>query len=423
MNSIYFGIDLGKKNTILSFFDDSKKEPESVSTIMGSKEYQIPTVIAKRIGIEQWFYGKEAKEILQIGNVSEIFDLVSKALNDEEVILDDKNYKARDLFCMYLNYLLSISGLPYTKEYNSFLIITVPTLSTDVIELCSLIAKNLDIDENHIFIIDYMEAFYYYALNQEKETYLKNVILFECDSEEVKYDIMTLNREKSPIYVDVKSGIKMLQGEKKDTAFYNIVTNMDALRNSSSVYLVGEGFDGGWMQDSMKYLLSGRRVFIGKNLYSKGACFYGYIKNENIPWNYFYIGNNELKLSVSLKVTENNEMKFYVLQKMGENWFKSKSECEVILIGDNEIDFWVQRVNKRENKIEKIVLTELPKRETATTRLKISSKAVSDKEVVVNISDLGFGEISPSSGLKWKYKIKVDSVDAVSYTHLTLPTN
>ncbi len=411
MNSIYFGIDLGKKNTILSFFDDSKKEPESVSTIMGSKEYQIPTVIAKRIGIEQWFYGKEAKEILQIGNVSEIFDLVSKALNDEEVILDDKNYKARDLFCMYLNYLLSISGLPYTKEYNSFLIITVPTLSTDVIELCSLIAKNLNIDENHIFIIDYMEAFYYYALNQEKETYLKNVILFECDSEEVKYDIMTLNREKSPIYVDVKSGIKMLQGEKKDTAFYNIVTNMDALRNSSSVYLVGEGFDGGWMQDSMKYLLSGRRVFIGKNLYSKGACFYGYIKNENIPWNYFYIGNNELKLSVSLKVTENNEMKFYVLQKMGENWFKSKSECEVILIGDNEIDFWVQRVNKRENKIEKIVLTELPKRETATTRLKISSKAVSDKEVVVNISDLGFGEISPSSGLKWKYKIKVDSVD------------
>lgn len=411
MNSIYFGIDLGKKNTILSFFDDSKKEPESVSTIMGSKEYQIPTVIAKRIGIEQWFYGKEAKEILQIGNVSEIFDLVSKALNDEEVILDDKNYKARDLFCMYLNYLLSISGLPYTKEYNSFLIITVPTLSTDVIELCSLIAKNLDIDENHIFIIDYMEAFYYYALNQEKETYLKNVILFECDSEEVKYDIMTLNREKSPIYVDVKSGIKMLQGEKKDTAFYNIVTNMDVLRNSSSVYLVGEGFDGGWMQDSMKYLLSGRRVFIGKNLYSKGACFYGYIKNENIPWNYFYIGNNELKLSVSLKVTENNEMKFYVLQKMGENWFKSKSECEVILIGDNEIDFWVQRVNKRENKIEKIVLTELPKRETATTRLKISSKAVSDKEVVVNISDLGFGEISPSSGLKWKYKIKVDSVD------------
>lgn len=411
MNSIYFGIDLGKKNTILSFFDDSKKEPESVSTIMGSKEYQIPTVIAKRIGIEQWFYGKEAKEILQIGNVSEIFDLVSKALNDEEVILDDKNYKARDLFCMYLNYLLSISGLPYTKEYNSFLIITVPTLSTDVIELCSLIAKNLDIDENHIFIIDYMEAFYYYALNQKKETYLKNVILFECDSEEVKYDIMTLNREKSPIYVDVKSGIKMLQGEKKDTAFYNIVTNMDVLRNSSSVYLVGEGFDGGWMQDSMKYLLSGRRVFIGKNLYSKGACFYGYIKNENIPWNYFYIGNNELKLSVSLKVTENNEMKFYVLQKMGENWFKSKSECEVILIGDNEIDFWVQRVNKRENKIEKIVLTELPKRETATTRLKISSKAVSDKEVVVNISDLGFGEISPSSGLKWKYKIKVDSVD------------
>lgn len=415
MNSIYFGIDLGKKNTILSFFDDSKKEPESVSTIMGSKEYQIPTVIAKRIGIEQWFYGKEAKEILQIGNVSEIFDLVSKALNDEEVILDDKNYKARDLFCMYLNYLLSISGLPYTKEYNSFLIITVPTLSTDVIELCSLIAKNLDIDENHIFIIDYMEAFYYYALNQEKETYLKNVILFECDSEEVKYDIMTLNREKSPIYVDVKSGIKMLQGEKKDTAFYNIVTNMDALRNSSSVYLVGEGFDGGWMQDSMKYLLSGRRVFIGKNLYSKGACFYGYIKNENIPWNYFYIGNNELKLSVSLKVTENNEMKFYVLQKMGENWFKSKSECEVILIGDNEIDFWVQRVNKRENKIEKIVLTELPKRETATTRLKISSKAVSDKEVVVNISDLGFGEISPSSGLKWKYKIKVDSVDEEIY--------
>lgn len=411
MDSIYFGIDLGEKNTIVSFYDGKSKDPTSVSVVMGRSEYKMPTMIAKREGIEQWFYGRDAKDIMYSDTVIEVSNLYSKAINNEEVIIEDKKYIARDLLAMFIKYFLSLTYLPYYKNKNTYVIITVPILSTDVIEMCSYIARKLDIEETHLFIIDYMEAFYFYALNQEKETFDKNVVLFECDSEEVKYDVLSLDKNETPINVNVKCGVKTLVGEKKDIGFYNIIKNMSDIDNASSIYLVGDGFDGGWLKDSMKYLLNGRRVFIGKNLYSKGACFYGHIKNDNIPWNYYYMGSNELKLNVSLKVTEDNEKKFYVLQHMGESWFKNKSELEVILIGDKEIDFWIQKFDNRVEKIKKVVLKGLPDRKSGTTRLKILSKAVSDREIIVSIIDLGFGEIAPSSGLKWEYRINMEELN------------
>jgi hypothetical protein len=52
-------------------------------------------------------------------------------------------------------------------------------------------------------------------------------------------------------------------------------------------------------------------------------------------------------------------------------------------------------------------LDSLPDREEGTTRLRISAKAVSDREVEIVIKDLGFGEISPGSGKSFTHKISL----------------
>lgn len=63
-------------------------------------------------------------------------------------------------------------------------------------------------------------------------------------------------------------------GEEKDEAFARLLTNCFANRSVSSVYLVGDGFDGEWMKQSLAVLCRGRRAFLGQNLFPKGHAIW-----------------------------------------------------------------------------------------------------------------------------------------------------
>ncbi|MBP5265198.1 MAG: hypothetical protein J6Z06_00035, partial [Lachnospiraceae bacterium] len=155
------------------------------------------------------------------------------------------------------------------------------------------------------------------------------------------------------------------------------------------------------------HLCQGRRVFLGKNLYSKGACYAGAIKDGTRDWPFIYIGDNEWKLNLSLKVSDQNEMKFLNLVNAGDNWYESHGECEVILEGSPEIEIWVQRLDNRQSRVEVLELTDLPKRESRMTRLRISAKASSDKQILIEIKDLGFGELAPASNKTWSHTVTI----------------
>ena len=47
-NSYYIGIDLNDSYAMVSYFQQNMKEPETVSTVAGSEEFQIPLVLARR---------------------------------------------------------------------------------------------------------------------------------------------------------------------------------------------------------------------------------------------------------------------------------------------------------------------------------------------------------------------------------------
>ena len=170
--------------------------------------------------------------------------------------------------------------------------------------------------------------------------------------------------------------------------------------------------DGEWMKESLSFLCKGRRVFMGKNLYSKGACYAAArkcMKTEN-SWQFVYMGDNEMKVNVSLKVQRQGKTELLTLINAGDNWYETVGECEVLLDGSNEIDFWLQLPNSKEAQIEKLTLADLPKRPPRTTRLRIKAQPVSDMEVKIKIKDLGFGEIFKSSDKTWEYMMSLGAV-------------
>lgn len=195
-----------------------------------------------------------------------------------------------------------------------------------------------------------------------------------------------------------------MNADSRDENFLGILKDCFRGHIVSSVYLTGDGFDGDWMKQSVAFLCQGRRAFVGKNLYSKGACYAALCSEQQENWDYVYLGDNEMKVNVSLKVRNMGKAEFYTLISAGDNWYETQGMCEVILAGTPEIDFWLQPPGSREAKVEKLKLLDLPERPDKATRLRITAKPVSDTKVWIQIRDLGFGELFKSSDKVWDYR-------------------
>ena len=60
----YIGMELGNEWTQVSRYHRNLPEPETISTIVGTELYQIPTAICKRKATGKWCLGEEASRAL-----------------------------------------------------------------------------------------------------------------------------------------------------------------------------------------------------------------------------------------------------------------------------------------------------------------------------------------------------------------------
>lgn len=403
----YLGIDISARSTVLSIYKSNMDEPATVSTILGEENYSIPTVLAKRYGMGQWFFGDEAISKSRTKEAMLVDDLYTLALKNEEVFVDGESFQARELMVIYFNKLFAIPGPMAAMGDIEKLVVCVDQVNLEVMELMNYIISRLSIDSNRLMLIDRNECFYFYALSQRPELFLYSVALFDYSGSNMISCVLNRNQTTRPqmITLDVVNHGEIT--DNRDEKFDEIIADTFGSTLFSSVYLVGDGFDGEWMKVSLARLCKGRKVFMGKNLYSKGACYAGYTKDGKRDWPFIYIGDNDLKLNLSIKILENNVMKFFTLIDAGQSWYDAKGECEVILDGEPELEFYIQRPESREAHTEVLELTDMPKRENRTTRLRIEASPISDVAVSIVITDLGFGEISPSSGKSWEHTISI----------------
>ena len=403
-NGIYYGIDIGEKSTLLSYFRKDMEEPVTVSTQLGAEVYQIPTILAKKRGVGQWFFGNDAIRQVQLSMAVGVDGLLEKARNKEYVLIDTEEYPAEDLLLIFLKKLLIMqgraSGIPVAK-----LVITVETLDEVAIALFTVLATRMGLNTDQVLLVDHRECFYYYALSQDKNLYLHDVLLYDYTQSNLRQCLLKRNPRTNPQVVNLSFHNVGAMNFDKDKSFDEAVRIALSGEIVSAVYLIGDGFDGDWMKQSLSRLCQGRRVFIGKNLYSKGACYAGMVRDQMMEWPFVYIGDNDLKLNVSLKVIDHNEMGFVTLISAGDSWYDAHGECEVILDGTPQIECWIQSPESRRATVETIELAGLPVRENRTTRLRISARPKSDKEVVVSVTDLGFGELCVASGKTWEHLI------------------
>lgn len=415
---IIVGYDLGNRYSQISYCAYDGGEPETLSVIAGEESYNIPTVLCKRNGANQWFFGKEAYKHAEAEEGSLVTDLLERALNGEKVTVEEEEFDSAALLTLFVRRSLSRLSLIAETDRIGALMFTCEVMDGRMAALLDNIVAGLSLKTKNINYQSHVESIYYYTLHQPAELWQKPVVVFDYVTDSVRTYTLEFNRRTTPVVAFAKEAeypflscgetapeepFDEELGKRLDEKFLVLLREVCEGKLMSSVYLLGSGFREEWMKESLPYLCRGRRVFQGNNLYSKGAC---HAMRERLAPSetgaaHVFLGDDKLKANIGMQVSRQGEDSYYALLDAGTSWFEAKKSVVFLLKEDNTFSMIITPLNGRDIKIAQVTLEGLPVREGAASRLYMEIRMTSESHIELTVEDLGFGEIYPASHLKW----------------------
>lgn len=402
---IIVGYDLANTCCQISYcFVKENTEVETISSVAGEENYDIPTLLCKRRGVNQWLYGKEAQRYIQQYPEDGILvdNLLDMALTREEVLIDGQSYNPVALLTLFIKRSLGmLSGVVGSGKIAAIMI-TCAALDGRMVQLLGQVIENLTLKNTEVYFQNYTESFYYYMIYQPQELWDYQTLLLDYRGEELCFYRMECNKRTTPIVVHIHEESRAFGGE--DEELLEIARGLCQNTVISSVYLIGEKFGGEWMKESLKYLCRGRRVFQGNNLYSKGAVFrlLEKIQGSEVSGSYVFLGNDKLKANIGMMVKNHDTDNYYALLDAGTNWYEAGYSLEFYMKKENDVELIVTHLTSQESKLLRMKLGELSLEKGDITKVYMKLYMVSENTLCVEVKDLGFGELRRSLDKAWR---------------------
>lgn len=420
-DKLILGYDFGNEFCQISYVLSGQSEAETLSLVAGAQSYNIPAVLCKREGANQWYYGKDALRYANDGEGILIGNLFGQALEGEPVLIEGESFDPVALLALFFRRSLGLLSQAATIERIGALMITCEMVDGRVLDVLNrmMAAVNLKIDK--VAIQSHTESYYNYMLRQPKELWLNGSVLFDYRDSRIRIYRMECNRRTKPVVVYIKEeenpfyrweplpqepAVREKLSLELDTAFLKVAEPIALGGQAESVYLIGDGFDQEWMKESLRFLCRGRRVFQGNNLFSKGAC-YGMQERLN-PGSegkeHVYLGRDMLKANVGMKVLRQGEESYYALLDAGVNWYESDYTMDFYMLSGNDITLQITPLIGKSSREARIMLDEFPGN---ITRIRARFYLEAENLLIMEAQDLGFGEFRHSSGRVWKERIEL----------------
>lgn len=420
---VVLGYDLGHQFAQISYCGLGEEQPETVSAVAGTEQYNIPAVLCKRSGVGQWYYGKEAIKFAKEEAGILVEDLLELAQRGEDVIVEGEPYDPVALLTLFVKRSLSLLNIRLSFSQVEAVMFTVEELTPRMVDVLSRVAAGLQLKVQRLCFQSHRESFYAYTLHQSAELRKKDVVIFEYNTQ-LKMLRLECNQRTTPMVVLIneqcfpemmrrvwaeEEDVRERQKQELDELFGHLAKQALEGKEISTIFLLGDGFKEGWAKESLKILCRNRRVFQGNNLYSKGAC-YGMLErlNPSEEWKkHVYLGVDKLKSNVGMKALRRGEDSYYAILDAGTNWYEASADFDVILESGDTVDFIVTPLTGGTVLDRPVHLQGIPERPRGTTRLNVHIEMTAINQAAVTIEDLGFGELFPSSGKAWSSTIQV----------------
>lgn len=422
-NGMVIGFDLGKFAVQISYYRPGMEGPETAEQVMGSEVFNIPMVLCKRTGINQWFYGREAlKHYEKEGGVL-VDSIFRKAVNSETVDIEGEQIDAIALLALFIKRSLSILGGARGMGNISDIMFTCESLAGNVVDIMTRVTSNLALKNCNIYFQSHAESIYHYMINQDESLWKNPVLLSDYDGQVIKNYIFRRNPRTTPevVFVDetekkdfpfpmiISEDTRPAAYSKIDEKFAGYMSGVLGTDIYSSIYLLGDGFKDEWLDKSIKVLCRNRRLFVGNDLFSRGACYSLKDKYEptDVSKSHVYLGTDKLKSNIGLNVLRRGEDSYLALLDAGINWYEAHAEYEIFLPEDKKINFVIIPLNGSGRFEREIEVLNFPDRDPDSLRVRLEMKMSNVNTVNISVTDVGFGELFPGTEAEWKFTISL----------------
>lgn len=417
--SILAGYDLGDDFSQISYCVYGENVVESVATVVGTKQYNIPTVLCKRTGVNQWLYGKDAVRYNQEEGGFLVTNLIEHARKGEMITIEEETFDCVALLTLFMKRSLALLNFQVKAENIGAIMFTVDNLDDRMVNVLAKAAVNLNLKTSQIYFQSHIESFYHFVLHQPEDLWNYQVLACEHNRSRLKIYRFERNKKTMPkvVLIEEQTFSSVILPEEQeeeeirtdsyrlaDETLLGILKEQCADRIVSAVYLLGDGFREEWAKESLRFLCRNRRVFQGNNLFCKGACF-GLLEKLEPSQNgkeHIFLGADKLKANIGMNVLKRGKESYYALLDAGENWYEVHKECDILLPGEeNVLSFLVTPLTGKRAQLREFILEDAPVRTGAFSRYAVKIRMTSAECVEAQITDMGFGELFPSSNKVW----------------------
>ena len=411
------GYDLCEDYTQISCYSYKSKEPVPISDREKDEKNLIPTILCRKGDTGQWLAGEEAVRCSEAGQGMKVEQLLMLLASGKETELYGRYYSAPELLEQYFRRTLALVKKYFPVEPITKLVVTIRDYQPEFACKIYPILETMGLKQDRVVIISHARAYLYYALCQESTLWKNDVGLFDFSREGMVYYQIKLNRRQHPViaglsrsdYTDLMS-YDMIE-QKRDSLGYimeNITNQALHKQIVTTLYFTGSGFDGGWAEPLMKELCAGRRVFLGQNLFTKGACYAAKeLAGDRQLEEFLLLDDDMITGTIEVRVYQDTKFKEKLLAGIGEVWYEIDKSIEVIPEGEPELEIIRKSILSREIVRDKLHLTKLPGRPDRMTRLELHLTCKDKSTGVIQVNDLGFGELYPGTGCIMEFTIEI----------------
>ncbi|MBQ2802968.1 MAG: hypothetical protein IJF07_03620 [Lachnospiraceae bacterium] len=418
---VIIGYDLSDSYAQISYFTAGSDQIETVSSVGGAKVYCIPTVLCKREGLNQWFYGRDALRYAEENQGIQIEELLSLAIDGEPILIEGESYNPVALLTLFVKRSLQLLSGVAGADKISAMMVTCEKLDNRTLEVLNQVIAGLQLKTDQIFFQCHAESFYHYMIYQPEELWRQQAVLCEYQKNELTVYRMGCNKRTIPIvvYIDQhkypfvyyepipeEKSLREQKLESLDRELLRLLEKVCENQLISAAYLIGENFSEEWLQESLRYLCKGKRVFLGNNLFSKGACYAMMERMEESENGkaHVYLGDDKLKFNIGMKVMRRGQESYLAILDAGVNWYEAERELEFYLQESQYIELIITSLIGGKSKAVRILLPELS---GGISRLRAQFSLKDEEHLKIKVEDLGFGVIRPATFHVWEEELEL----------------
>lgn len=416
--TLLVGIDLGQEVTQMNCFDFTTYEPVPVGREQGGERiYEIPTALQVNPSKGEWYWADE--EVSGEEQIIQIKYLLADVLREESITVGAYSVESYQVLKRFLVKVLSILKEYYPRERIRKLVVTLDHKEEKLVAYLQRIAQEIGLPENTLVVQHYRQSYMYYAISQPRELWVNNVGMFELSGNRLLYSQIDIDRKTAPFIIGVVQkdlsdgldweGLAQEGAEQVSYAFLNAAGAALHKQYVTTVYVTGKGFEREWADDALKQLCTGRRVFRGQNLFTRGACYAAReLSGEGKLEDCLFLDEDMIASNVSLRLYKDAETQDVLMARAGTMWNEVDASVDVIPDDEEEIQIIVQNVLKREARAHMLSLSGFAGRENKMTRFTIRIRFADSRTCIVTLKDNGFGEFCPGSNRVWERHIFID---------------